>query len=400
LDVECWTFLSVRLLFISNLFPDTREPYRGLDNATLLHALAGRWEIRTLALRPMLPWRCGSWQPRAEDGALRPEFVRTLYVPKLGHRWNHRLYARALRRPVSHIQRGWNADVILASWLFPDACAVALLQEEFHHRFAAIAQGSDVHQYLKMRARREVMMSHLARAGAVITRSAQLSRLLGEAGLREELLHPIYNGVDTATFRPPEDDERPRERAALGLPEFAPMILFVGNFLPIKNPHALLDAHARVVATPQLATTQLVLIGAGPLESKLRAHAAELRTPVTFAGRRDAAGVARAMRAASVLVLPSDNEGVPNVILEAFASGLPVVASRVGGIPEVHQHDYLGQLVPPRDPAALADALRKTLLTPSDHARIADHGRMFSWEATADAYDQVLQVVAASAHRR
>ena len=97
MDVEYWTFFRVRLLFISNLFPDTSEPYRGLDNATLLHALADRWEIRTLALRPMLPWRRGKWRQRTEDAALNPQFVRTLREDELLFVLAHEVFHLALR---------------------------------------------------------------------------------------------------------------------------------------------------------------------------------------------------------------------------------------------------------------------------------------------------------------
>ena len=383
---------TVRLLFISNLFPDMREPYRGLDNAAVLHALSSRWEIHTLALRPVLPWARKSWQPRADDVALRPTFVPTSYVPKFGTHWNHKLAANALRRHLDAARRDAHFDVVLCSWLFPDACAVARLQEEFHFRFVAIAQGSDVHQYLKMPARRKVMAKLLTRASAIITRSAELARLLGETGLRKDRLFPIYNGVDVAAFHPPTDTERAEARAAHKLPQSAPTILFVGNFLPIKNPHALLEAHARLRAIPELRETQLLLAGGGPLEAELRSRAEKLghASGVHFTGRHDANGIARLMRAADVLALPSDNEGVPNVILEAFASGLPVVASRVGGIAEVHRHDYLGQLTPPRDVPALAAALQKTLLTPPDRKRIAEFGRTFTWQATADAYHRLL----------
>ena len=120
---------TVRLLFISNLFPDMREPYRGLDNAAVLHALSSRWEIHTLALRPVLPWARKSWQPRADDVALRPTFVPTSYVPKFGTHWNHKLAANALRRHLDAARRDAHFDVVLCSWLFPDACAVARLQD-------------------------------------------------------------------------------------------------------------------------------------------------------------------------------------------------------------------------------------------------------------------------------
>ncbi len=380
-----------RLLFISNLFPDASEPYRGLDNATLLHALSDRWDIRVLALRPTLSWAKAEWMPRAADVALRPTYVATRYVPKFGHRWNHLLYARALRPALERVRRDWSFDTVLCSWLFPDACAVARLSEEFNFRYAAIAQGSDVHQYLRVPARRAVMKRHLASASAIITRSADLARQLAGVGLRKDRLHPVYNGVNMATFHPATPAERGEARAALGVPDDAPMILFVGNLLPIKNPQVLLEAHTELCSKPELRDCRLVLIGGGPLEPALRALAAKLGhdAQVIFAGRHDAAGVARAMRAADVLALPSDNEGVPNVILESFASGLPVVASRVGGIAEVHR-EFCGQLAPARDVSALAAALRATLTAPPDRARIADHGRAFTWAATAEACHQLL----------
>lgn len=381
----------MRLLFVSNLFPDSREPYRGLDNATLLHTLASRWEVRVLALRPMLPWRRGGWLPRAEDVGLQPGYVRTAYVPKIGHRLNHKLYARALRKHLDRIRRDSPADIVLASWLFPDACAVGELRGQFHHRFVAVAQGSDVHQYLQIPARKAVMKMTLADAAGIITRSADLARHLGVAGFRRDRLHPVYNGVDVAAFRPSTADERAAARRAFGVPEFAPVVLFVGNFLPVKNPRAVLGAHAKLRTMPGLSDARLVLVGGGPMERELREYAERLGTQPVFAGRLDADGVARAMRAASVLALPSDNEGVPNVILEAFASGIPVVASNVGGISEVHRHEFLGRLVPPRDESAFADALHSVLLAPSEHARIAEHGRAFTWQATADAYDRILR---------
>lgn len=380
---------GVRLLFISNLFPDTREPYRGLDNATLLHALAPRWEIRAVALRPMLPWRGAQWQPRAADVAFRPEYVRVPYIPKLGG-WNHRLYARALRKRLASLRRGWAWDAVLCAWLFPDACAVERLRDEFGFHYTAIAQGTDAHQYLKMPARRAVMLGHLKGASGIVTRSAELARLLAEAGLRKDRLHPVYNGVDLENFHPTTAMERAETREALRIPLDAPMILFVGNFLPIKNPHMLLDAFQRLVSGGELQDCRLVLAGGGPMEGELRQRASALGGSVVFAGRQDAAGIARLMRAADCLALSSDNEGVPNVILEAFASGLPVVSTRVGGISEVHKGAEHGALAPAGDAAAFSEALRVVLTAPPDRGHIAQHGRSFTWEAAAAAYERVL----------
>lgn len=376
----------MRLLFVSNLFPDQREPYRGLDNATVLHALREefRAEIRVLALRPMLPWRRGTWQPRPQDVVFQPQYVPARYLPKVGHRWNHRLYRASLRPVMESLKREWPFEAVLASWLFPDACAVApLISSE---RFVAIAQGSDVHQYLRIPARRNVITTELRRASSIITRSGELARLLEDAGLQAEQLHTIYNGVDAGQFQPATPEQRAAARAALGLPGTGRVILFVGNFLPVKNPTLLLKAFARLRKEPDLQDTRLVLVGGGPLESELRVQAT---SGVVFAGRKDAAGVAQAMQAADVLALASHNEGVPNVVLEAFCVGLPVVSTNVGGISEVLPAEY-GHLTPPGDECALAAALAQTLRNPPEPSAIVAHGRSFDWKKTAAEYYKCL----------
>jgi glycosyltransferase involved in cell wall biosynthesis len=383
----------LKLLFVSNLFPDTAEPYRGLDNATLLHHLADRWEIRVLAARPALPFCSRERRPREQDRKFAPEYVDVLYVPKFGSRWNHRLFARALKPHLRQLHERGQFDVVLASWLFPDCCAVALLSEELDFPFVAIAQGSDAHQYLKMPFRRRIMLGLLPRARATIMRSSDLARLLGDAGLPRERLHPIYNGVDLDQFQP---GDRAAIRKAIGLPLDVPVILFVGNFYDIKKPLLLPEALAKMPATGFSAGPILVMIGGGPLDSKIRASAGRLslKERVVLAGRQNAAGVARYMQAADVLCLPSRNEGVPNVILESFASGLPVVASRVGGIPEVHPGNDFGRLVDSSTPTAFAAALAEVLRAPPPPERLREHAGQFAWARAAEAYHQLLMEAA------
>ena len=101
------------------------------------------------------------------------------------------------------------------------------------------------------------------------------------------------------------------------------------------------------------------------------------------------------MQAADLLCLPSKNEGVPNVILEAFASGLPVLASRVGGIPEVLNADYLGRLVTPDDIPCLVLSLAEMLAQEPQRDRIREHGLLFSWERATQAYLEILDKAAA-----
>jgi len=378
--------MSGRLLFISNLFPDTTEPYRGLDNATVLHALKDRWEIRVVAVRPRLPFCGRARTPRAEDAVFRPHFVPANYVPKIGHRINPKLMAQALAGPV-RIMRG-QFDLVLSAWIYPDSCAVAQIARDQGFPFAAIAQGSDVHQYLRIPVRREIIGAALPGAGAVITRSADIANQLAGIGIPRERLHPIYNGIDPVVF---QSGDREAARKELGLPPGARIVLFVGNFQSIKHPILLIEAFTELRAQDEFENVLLVFVGGGPLEEEMRWRAnRDVPESVIFAGRQDSLGVARCMQAADMLCLPSSYEGVPNVILEAFACGLPVVASNVGGVPEVHPGEKFGRLVPPGEVAPLADALRDLLRERLDRAPILEHARKFTWARAADQYDRVL----------
>ncbi len=380
----------MKLLFASNLFPDSTTPGHGQINATVLHQLARHCEIRVIAPRPQLPFK--SWRgrtPREQDQIFRPLYVRTFYVPKFGGLWNHRLMARALREPIRRVRAEFPFDAVLGAWVYPDACALDLLAEELRAPLVAIAQGTDVHSYLHMPLRRHAIVQALSRAAATITRSRDLATRLRDAGVPFMKLRPIYNGVDTATFRP---GDRAAARKELGLPTDGQIILYVGNFLPVKNPLLLVSAHAqqaRLAAEP----CELVMIGTGPLEANLRHLSAQLGSApqVRLVGRKNPAEVARFMQAADVLCVPSKQEGVPNVILEAFACGLRVVGTRVGGIPEVLDKDFLGRLVPSADADALAKALGQTLLETTDRDALLRHAAQFSWSNTADRYLSVLE---------
>ena len=180
----------MHLLFISNLFPDTLEPSRGVEHVDLLHALADRWEIRVIALRPVRPWVRGHWHPRASDVDLRPQFVAVPCLPGFAARWNPRLYARALRKPLGLLRRDWSFDAVLTAHLDPDVCAVSHLIDEFHHRFVVVAQGPDTEESLKSLGQRKRIATHLSRASGVVTSSATLTELLGKARFRKDRIHP------------------------------------------------------------------------------------------------------------------------------------------------------------------------------------------------------------------
>lgn len=386
----------MKLLFVSNLFPDASDPVRGRINATLLHRLSRKVTVRVIGLRPVIPLlgrNRSRLKPCPDDEALEPIYRGIAYVPKVGGPVNHRLLATDVRPTLKRVYREFPFDVVLGSWIYPDVCGLerALRRtREFRVPLVGIAQGSDVHQYLGMRFRARTIVRALNRIPATITRSRDLTERLRGAGVSADRLHPIYNGVDTDIFRPADRD---RLRTELGWDKEAPVILYVGNLLPIKNPLLLVRAHARLVAAGEGTAPRLVIIGAGPLRAKIEEECRVAGTTalVDLVGRKPPTEVARRMQAADVLCLPSDNEGVPNVALEAMACGLPVVATRVGGVPEVVDRPELGGLVERGDEEALLKALRCQIQEPLPRDAIAAHARRFSWDVTVDAYLKVLE---------
>jgi glycogen synthase len=151
-------------------------------------------------------------------------------------------------------------------------------------------------------------------------------------------------------------------RAELGIPEHAPVVGNLANFKAAKDHPTLLRAAARV--RERLPEVRFLLIGQGPLEPEARRLAAELGLDATvvFTGFRTDAH--RLLAALDVFTLSSTYEGLPIALIEAMALGRPAVVTRVGGVPEVLADGDQGLLVPPRDPAALADGLLRLLAAP------------------------------------
>jgi len=164
---------------------------------------------------------------------------------------------------------------------------------------------------------------------AFICLSDEVRAELSAHGVPEERLRRIPNGVDAETFRPPTPAEREAERARLGIDPSAPLALYTGRFAPVKRLDLLIDAAARL---PDL---RLVMVGEGSEEARLR----ELVASRDLADRvkllplvEDPASL---YRAADVYVCASSTEGMSNSVLEAMASGLPVVAAGASGMAEL-----------------------------------------------------------------
>jgi glycosyltransferase involved in cell wall biosynthesis len=197
-------------------------------------------------------------------------------------------------------------------------------------------------------------------------RGAQEHVRYGIAGA--EKFATIHSGIDLAHFRSVQVDPAVK-RKELGLPPEGLIVGTVGRLVPIKGLEWLLKAASRVLAEfPQAC---FVIIGDGPMLGELMQLTSKLGIGLrmVFVGARE--DVPECLAALDLFVLPSLNEGMGRVLLEAMAVGCPVVATRVGGIPDIVADGTTGLLVPPRDDRALAEAIL-TLLR--DRSRRAAYG--------------------------
>lgn len=222
--------------------------------------------------------------------------------------------------------------------------------------------------------------------------TAILDRLARDEAVAADRCVTIPNGVDTSRFRPAATAQRAALRAGLGFAADALLIGCVASFTPIKRHADLLTAFA--LARRTLPQAQLLLVGEGPLRAELeqQAHALALNGSVHFLGPR--ANVEQLLPMLDLFALASRSEGLSNGILEAQACGLAVVATAVGGNPDLVIENQTGALAAPLDPAALGAALVRlggdTALRGACGAQARRRAEnLYSPRAMAQAYDDL-----------
>lgn len=287
-------------------------------------------------------------------------------------------------------------DVYHAHWIVSGF--VALLGQWIHHKpIVLTVRGSDLNLF-RGKLFTPVFRYIFRRVAAITTVSKILREKVLALGIAPEKVHLIPNGVDCFTFRPLPRNE---VRRKLQLPSERIIVLWIGRFVAIKGVEFLIQAIPEVMSSKP--NVLFVLVGTGELENALKAHVHQmgLSDAVMFAGKIVQDQIPLWLNAADILVLPSLNEGRPNVILEAMACEIPVVATAVGGIPEiVHDHQN-GFLVAPKDSVALAERLITLSQNNSLRKQMGTTGRKMifemglSWEQCARQMDDIYQRVAA-----
>ena len=378
----------MKLLVLTNLFPTAYDPLRATFNRQQFERLGRRHEVEVLTAVDFRDRLAGVRGDPAVVAVTPTHFV-FAYPPRIGRSLHAAFWMASLLVQHGLRLRRAGYDCILASWAFPDGVAAGWLARLLGVPYAIKVHGSDLNVQATYALRRRQIASSFRHAGALVTVSAALAAKAIALGADPERVHVLYNGVDSMRFAP---GSRDAARRNLDLPTAGKLLLYVGNLKISKGCIDLLESFPAVLALHP--GTRLVFIGDGPALSTLRdrSQALGVRDNVRLVGAMPHDELADWFRAADLLCLPSHAEGVPNVVLEAMASGTPVVASRVGGIPEVVP-DYAGVLVPAHDSSALARGLDEALGREWDTERIVAHGREFNWEDNLEHLDEILRTI-------
>lgn len=372
----------MKVLIITKIFPNSVERFSSPFNRQQFSALSRLCEVEVLATIPWFPGSAalGRWSAAGRLGSVpaeewidgvRVRHPRFAFVPKIGHSIAGPLYAASLAATVLPY-RG-RVDVVLGAWAYPDGFAAVAIADMLGVPGVVKLHGSDMNVVAKMSGPRRRLQWALPRASRVVAVSRPLAERAIELGVSPERVDVVPNGIDREAFRP---RARSEARRALGLPPDEKVVLYVGHLNEAKGAFDLLRAWQ--IFAQELCGARLVFVGDGAGAPACRALASELGVAAHFAGVQPHTSIPEWLTAADLLCLPSWNEGMPNVVIEALACGRPVVATAVGGIPDIVTGNA-GMLVPPKDPRKLGEALVATLAKNHDAALISAELQRPDW---------------------
>lgn len=387
--------MKMNVLTFTSLFPNSLVPNFSAFVARRMSSWAARHAKRWAVIAPVpyfpqlpisTPWDLYSKISREEKlGTWRVLHPRYFMVPTVGTRMQGISMALFSLRYVRRLIRDEKRfDLVDAHYVYPDGYAALKVAKALGIPLVVSARGTDINLYPNLPGIRNKIRKVLREADAVVGVSHALVDRMIELGASPDRCYYIPNGVDLTAFNPADGSRsgRPTRR-----------LLAVGNLKPEKGFSLLLEAIN--ILKSEHPDLRLSIVGSGPEESRLRAKCSQLgiQDKVTFLGAIPHSEMPEHYRRADVFCLSSLREGCPNVIMEAHATGLPVAATPVGGVPELVRDGVNGFLAKGHSPEAIAHAIDRAIdrIWDSDEIRSTVANR--SWEKVADEIEAVFQKV-------
>ena len=391
----------MNVLVFTSLFPNAVEPNHGIFIKQRVQQAMNRhgWKMNVVAPVPFYPPGLGGWRvkyrkiPEYEHcGKVKGWHPRYVMIPKVGMWLQGFLLFLSVWYRVWALKRQFPFVLIDAHYVYPDGFAAILLSWAMGVPVVVSARGSDVNLFKTIPVIRQVITWTLKKANAVVVVSKALKYAVMDLGIPSEKIRVIPNGVDPKKFFAVPQNEAKTKIGFLN--HGHKLLVSVCHLTANKGIHVLLEGLALLQQKSPSLSWNLVILGDGGERAHLEqlTQTLGLEGQVKFLGAVSHDELVWFYNAADLCCLLSEREGWPNVVVEALSCGTPVLATRVGGIPEILTSSHVGIMVD-REPRAVANGLKSGLECTWSKTDIMAHAKQFRWSDTADALKEVFQSV-------
>lgn len=388
---------DMKVLVFTSLFPNNVCPTQGvfIKERMLSYAAQTKHSMKVVAPIPYFPplrfgwrWRLRQVEHREVQEGIEVFHPRYVMTPKIGMIFYGLLMFLSVFRKVKKIQRGFDFDLIDAHFVYPDGFAAVLLGYALGKPVTVSARGSDINLYKEKPLIVPLLRFTLRKADKVIAVSQALKKAMMSLRVPEDNILVIPNGVDQRKFAV---RSKPNARKITGVSP-GRVILSVGHLTANKGFDFLIESMRLLIGTHGWKDVRLYIVGEGIYRSRLEGliTSLDMSKYVRLVGAVAHEQLAAWYNSADIFCLASGREGWPNVVMEALACGVPVVATAVGGIPEILTSDEIG-LLTARNPKDIARTLDVALRREWNPTRIRQGVEAYAWESVAERVEQVFR---------
>lgn len=371
------------VLIVAPFFPSVTTPYAGIFISEQAHALINTGvNVNVVRFVPATPWPLPLFKQKWKDYCSIPQHyqwndlkvssLRYIAIPRNTRlEWTVFQMESKLEQYISRTK--CKPDIIHAHFAYPSGLAAVRCGAKYGIPTLVTVHGSDIHSIPKIKQRyHNEIVEMLQKADQILAVSDYIKRkALSMCPSANIMLHRI--GIDLTKFKPYINNAVRKELFNFDDYEGS-LVVYIGNLLASKGVLDLLKAISEIKYKP----VHLAFIGDGPMVSKILSESKKLglQSCVHVLGSCSHEKVPHYLSAADIFVLPSYREGLPTICVEALACECPVIASNVGGIPELIKNAITGLLVQPGDHKYLSEALTRIIVEPSYGKKMARNGRL------------------------
>ena len=314
---------DAEIVYFSSIFPVPWDTTKAAFSYQLTQHMQKKVAIHYVIPVPVATWFSQVLLKRNSSKSANVTLFPFFYIPKFARFTYPFSLFLSMCVCIVPLIKMLKAKHVIASWAYPDGVCAAIIQKLAGYQLTIECLGSDVNVHIESRMRRSQMLWAFKQAICVVTKSDALARLIKSKDSNIKT-RTIYNGVNFERFK-----------LSTKSPSVEVKLLFVGSMIKTKGIFELLESALTLVGESHKFTLTMVGKGEGLAQAKAFVDAHQLSNTVKILGALPHADVAELLNTADALILPSYREGLPNVMLEAIATGTPAIVTPVGGVPEI-----------------------------------------------------------------